>query len=96
MAAFMISLVTIHESSWVSEYSSAVPGIVEAYGGRYLAQSIDLESLEGDFPPPTVAVIVEFPNKDAAKRFMESEEYAPWRLKRRAGSTSQIIVVEGL
>lgn len=96
MAAYIIGAVTVQDDSWVAEYIPNVKAQVEAHGGRYLAQAMDMEELEGDGSLPTVAVILEFPDKEKAKAWYSSSEYAPFLAARKAGSTGQLILMDGV
>ena len=60
MTAYVIKLVTITEdATWIEEYASKVKAMVESHGGRYLARCPEVEPLEGDMRPPTIAVLLE-------------------------------------
>jgi uncharacterized protein (DUF1330 family) len=40
-------------------------------------------------------LIIEWPDADAVSAFYESEEYRPYRERRRAGSTGEFVLVAG-
>lgn len=96
MAAYVIGTVTIHDPSWVEEYGPKVDALVQEHGGKYIARTTETEKLEGDGALPTVTVVLEFPTSEQARTWYNSAEYQPWIKARQAGSTGDLILVDGL
>ena len=99
MTAYVIKLVTITEdATWIEEYASKVKAMVESHGGRYLARCPEVEPLEGDMRPPTIAVLLEFPDarRRCARNWHGSEEYKPWLESRQAGAKSEMLLIDAL
>ncbi len=96
MTAYVVGLVTVHDGSWVEDYIPKVEALVEAHGGRYLARSTEVDSLEGEAAVPTVAVILEFPDQATARKWHASAEYEPFLKARQAGATGDLFVLDGL
>lgn len=95
MKYYVVAEVNVTDPSWVQEYLSKVNQIVESYGGQYLARTGQYEMLEGNVPPHQTSIIMEFPSKEAAYSFYNSEEYKPHLEARLAGSTGKLYVVAG-
>ena len=95
MPAYIIGTVTVTDPSWVESYIPNVQAQVEAAGGRYISRG-EPEHLEGEAGQPSVAVIIEFADKDAARAWYDSSEYAPYREARQAGSTGDLFLLDGL
>lgn len=55
-------------------YRAAVPAMVEAHGGVYLARAWNGQALEGD-PAADRFHLIEFPTAEAADAFWASPEY---------------------
>jgi uncharacterized protein (DUF1330 family) len=91
----MIGEVEATDQSWVAEYVANVTGMVERWGGRYLARTPKAEKVEGARSLQGIMVIVEWPSKEAATAFYESEEYRPYRQKRLAGAKNEFLLVAG-
>ena len=68
--------------------------VVHQFGGRYLARGGDVDILEGS-PEYHRLVILEFPDKDAARKFYASEEYAPLLDIRLNSANSELALVDG-
>ena len=96
MAVYIIAQLQIHDDSWVADYVPAVHAMVEAAGGRYLVQTPEAVHIEGDAEQPSITVIIEFPNKEAAQGFYESAEYKAQMGARLAGSTGDLRLVDGV
>ncbi len=75
MPAYMIVQLKVTDPDKFAGYRSAVPAVVEAFGGRYLVRGGAVEVLEGSHDGRRV-VVFEFPSVEAIKRFWNSPEYA--------------------
>jgi uncharacterized protein (DUF1330 family) len=83
------------DRGWAREYVANVTGMVERRGGRYLARTTAVEHAEGERAKPQMFVLIEWPSKEVADEFYDSDEYRPYREARRAGSRTDIFVVAG-
>jgi uncharacterized protein (DUF1330 family) len=95
MKYYAVAELDVTDPGWVREYVANVTDMVERHGGRYLARSTRIEKLEGERQPPQVLLVIEWPSKEHADAFYESEEYAPYRESRRAGARNQFFLVAG-
>jgi uncharacterized protein (DUF1330 family) len=95
MAAYLVAQVRIHDPTTYQAYREAVPPLVERFGGRFRARGGELEVLEGDWPMPRL-VIIEFPSRDAARRFYDSPEYQKILPLRQGASEGNVVIVEGV
>ena len=95
MKYYLVGGVEITDQSWVPDYVKNVTGMVERHGGRYLARTPKVERIEGERKAAGIFVIVEWPSKEAAMAFYESEEYRPYRQKRIAGARNEFFLVAG-
>ena len=96
MSAFIIVDTKIKDAEAYEEYKSLAKPIAEKYGGVYRTRGGDLEILESDLWSPTRIVVVEFPDMESAKRFANSEEYAPVKAIRHANADCTLIIVDGV
>lgn len=69
--------------------------MVERRGGRYLARTPNVERIEGQRKVLPLFLILEWPSKEEALEFYESEEYRPYREKRIAGARNEFLLVAG-
>ena len=95
MKYYAVVELEITDRSWVPEYVKNVTRMVERRGGRYLARTSKLERVEGERKTPQVFLIIEWPSKDAAEDFYQSEEYRPYRERRVAGAKNEFWLVAG-
>ncbi len=96
MVAYVIAEVHITDDSWVEDYIPKVHAQVEALGGRYLAQSLAPDHLEGDGSVPSVIALLEFPSIDVAKTWYNSADYQPYMKARMAGSTGDLWLINSV
>lgn len=95
MKYYAVADITVEDPSWVKDYVVNVTGMVERYGGRYLARTGQIHKLEGDRPSPTAMLLIEWPSREAAEEFYESDEYRPYRESRIAGASNDFALIAG-
>jgi uncharacterized protein (DUF1330 family) len=92
---YVVGELQVTDPGWIARYVQAVTPMIERCGGRYLARTGRIEKLEGDRPLPQVQLLIEFPSREAALAFYESDEYRPHRDARTAGCRSEFSLVAG-
>jgi len=95
MKYYSVAEMDITDRAWVQNYVGTVTKMVERYGGRYLARTNRAEKLEGDRAPRQVFVVVEWPSREAAMAFYESDEYRAFRDSRQRGATNEFFLLPG-
>jgi uncharacterized protein (DUF1330 family) len=92
---YIIGEVQVTDQSWVADYVKDVTGMVERGGGRYLSRTSLVERVEGERKVPQLLVLLEWPSKERAMAFYDSEEYRPYRQNRIAGAKCEFLLVAG-
>lgn len=95
MKYYSVAELDVTDRSWVGEYVKQVTPMVERFGGRYLARTANAEKFEGSRKLPHIFLVIEWPSKEAAHAFYDSEEYRPYRESRMAGSSGEFVLVAG-
>ncbi len=95
MKHYAVAELDVTDPAWVRDYVADVTPMVQRRGGRYLARSAHVERVEGEKPLPQVLLIIEWPSKQAADEFYDSDEYRPYREARRAGARNEFVLVSG-
>ncbi len=95
MSAFVIVDTQIENAAAYEEYKRLAKPIAEKYGGRYRVRGGVLDVRETDLWTPTRIVVIEFPDLDAARSFVDSTEYAPVKPMRRNNARCTLFLVEG-
>jgi uncharacterized protein (DUF1330 family) len=95
MKYYCVAELDITDQAWVTEYVKNVTKLVERYGGQYLARTSRVEKLEGERQVPQIFLIVEWPSREAALSFYESDEYKPYLKSRLAGARNELTLVAG-
>ena len=93
MKHYAIVEVDVTDPGWVPEYVKNVTRLVEERGGRYLTRTSTVEKIEGERKAPQILVLLEWPSKDAAVAFYQSEEYRPYRQSRLQGARNEFMLV---
>jgi uncharacterized protein (DUF1330 family) len=92
--AYVIADVEVHDPDAYAAYVAGVGATVDAHGGRFLVRGGGPEGLEGGWDPSRI-VVLEFPDRATARRWIESDAYAPLRARRQAASTGRLVLVDG-
>lgn len=95
MTAYVIVDIHVIDAEGYEEYKNLAPAAVAKYGGKYLARGGRTEAFEGDWYPGRL-VILQFDSIEAARKWLDSAEYAPARKLRHQYARSNMVVVEGL
>jgi uncharacterized protein (DUF1330 family) len=95
MKHYAVAELDVTDPEWVRDYVAEVTPMVERRGGRYLARTTRIEQLEGERPLPQVMLIIEWPSREQADAFYASEEYRPYRERRRRGARNEFLLVSG-
>ena len=95
MSALLIVDIDVHDPQAYQEYIAAVPDIIQRHGGTYLVRGGSPETTEGEWQCARL-VILEFPDRAAARAFLASEEYAPFMAIRHRVASSRGILVDGV
>ena len=95
MPAYLIAFVDIHDRArFAKEYVPPIGATLEPFGGRVIAASDEVRTLEGVVPPGRT-VIIEFPDLDRARKWHASDAYAPLIALRKTLATTSIVVLPG-
>ena len=92
--AYLVAEVKVSNPEPYKAYSAQVPATLTPFGGRFVAGPAKPEAVEGT-PPDGAVVLIEFPNMEKAKAFLDSPDYAKIRPIRLENATSRIYMVEG-
>ena len=96
MSAYLIVDTVIENADEYEKYKALAKPIAEKYGGVYRARGGEMDVLETDLWSPTRMVIIEFPDMQSARAFVDSEEYAPVKPLRRNNARCTLTILEGV
>jgi uncharacterized protein (DUF1330 family) len=95
MPAYMIVTAKIKDrDAFIAGYGAEAGALVEKFGGKYVLRGPGAELLEGDFGDGASMVISEWPDKQTAKAFWHSPEYAEARKLRDGIADVQVLLIE--
>jgi uncharacterized protein (DUF1330 family) len=94
MTAYVIADIKVTDGGWVPSYAASVHDIVHRHGGRYLARSGNVKTMEGQPLDTTLIAVMAFPSAEAAEAFAADPDYAPYVKARQAGSDSRFQLID--
>lgn len=94
MTVFVIADVKVTDASWVPNYAANVHNIVHKHGGKYLARSGNVTTVEGEGLDTTLIALIQFPSMEAVQAFAGDPDYAPYAEARQNGSVSRLHVID--
>lgn len=95
MSAYLIVDTKIENADAYEEYKKLAKPIAEKYGGIYRVRGGDMDVRETELWTPTRMVVIEFPDMDSARAFVDSPEYAPVGPLRRNNAKCTLVIVDG-
>src|SRR3954447_587666 len=94
MPAYVIGDIDVHDPDRYRDYAAGAPATVEQHGGRSVVRGGEPEAVEGDWPATRI-VVLEFPDRAAARAWIDGEAYAPLREQRQAAAAAGFVLVDG-
>ena len=70
MTVYLIADIKVTDNGWVPEYAASVHDIVHKHGGKYLARSGNVKTLEGKPLDTTLIALLQFPSAEAVQAFV--------------------------
>jgi uncharacterized protein (DUF1330 family) len=94
MTVYMIADIKVTDDKWLSAYAASVHDLVHKHGGKYLARSGNVKTLEGKPLDTTLIALLQFPSADAVRAFATDPKYAPYATARQHGSESRLQLID--
>jgi uncharacterized protein (DUF1330 family) len=91
MKAYVFLDMDIHDPEKYSEYPLLVWPLIEKHGGKITHRVSKFETVEGDWSPKRL-LILEFPEKAAARALLDDPEYQPIKDIRLGAATSLMVI----
>ncbi len=95
MKVYLIAHIEVTNPELMEKYRAQVPAIVAKYQGKYLVRGGETEVIEGDYFKHRI-VLLEFPDKECANNFYNSDDYAPLKMLRLEAGNNSSVLVEGV
>jgi len=94
MSVYLIADIKVTDDKWIPAYAASVHDLVHKHGGKYLARSGNVKTLEGKPLDTTLIALIEFPSAAAVRAFFADPKYAPYAAARQAGSDSRFQLID--
>jgi uncharacterized protein (DUF1330 family) len=95
MAVYIINNMTIHDRAAYDTYVRAFMPVFRKFNGTVLAVQDAPQPTEGTWPYDRT-VLLSFPTREDATRWASSPEYREIAKHRLAGTTSNVVILDGL
>ena len=94
MSAYLMGRITVTDAEGYQAYARQTAALAEAFGGRFLVKGGAQCILEGDAPERHV--LIEFPDRQTALAWYNSEEYRRILPVALSASHRDIVIVDGI
>ena len=94
MTVYMIADIKVTDDKWVPAYAASVHELVHKHGGKYLARSGNVRTLEGKPLDTTLIALLAFPSRQAVEAFLSDPQYVPFAMARQRGSDSRFQLID--
>jgi uncharacterized protein (DUF1330 family) len=94
MPGYIISQVEVYDADEYAKYLAGFMDAFEPFDGRILVGTDNVTILEGKWPQ-VLTVVMEFPSKDRARDWYESEKYQRVAQHRFRSAKTNMILVDG-
>jgi len=95
MTHYLIARIDINDREKYSKYQAGFMEIFSQYDGKMLSVDEAPKLIEGEWPVSRT-VLIEFPSKESAMAWYESEAYQALAQHRFASSDGNIVLLKGL
>ena len=95
MAGYVIAQIEITDAETFGKYRDLVAPTIAKHGGRYLIRGGELTPLE-ETPPRPRLVVIEFESVEAARRWYDSDDYAPLIKMRQSAAKGSAYIAAGV
>lgn len=93
MAAYIIGRITVTDPDLYKTYASQTVAMAESYGGKFLVKGGPMTQMEGEGPDRHV--VIEFPDRAAAEKWYNSDDYKKILGIALESSNRDIVIVDG-
>lgn len=94
MKAYLVLDFSIHDLEGFRPYIAKVPAFIEKHGGKYIVRGAEPTAIEGDWLPERM-VIIEFPARQDAERFLADDGFQELAKIRHKTTTGKLVLVDG-
>jgi uncharacterized protein (DUF1330 family) len=91
---YVIGDVSVHDPERYKDYTARTESTLEPFGGRFIVRGPEVQQLEGEWSAGRV-VVIEFPDRESAQGWWDSDAYEAIKPIRREASTGNLILVDG-
>ena len=95
MKALCIAYTKVDDWDGFGRYRSQVSSTLAPFGAKFLVRGGAFTTVEGDLPIDLI-IVLEFPSRDAAEAWYQSDAYQAVLPLRLAAARSQLVIVDAV
>jgi uncharacterized protein (DUF1330 family) len=95
MPAYVLVEISVHNPEEYEDYKKLSLPSLQPFNGKFIVRGGKTITLEGDWNPERM-VILEFPAKELALEWWNSDIYAKAKAIRQRSASTRMIVLEGI
>ncbi|MEH2485059.1 DUF1330 domain-containing protein [Bradyrhizobium sp. AZCC 2230] len=94
MKAYLVLDLSVDDFAGFKTYIAEIPGFIARHSGRYIVRGVEPTTIEGDWAPERL-VIIEFPEREKARAFLDDPDIQDLFELRHATTTSKLLLADG-
>lgn len=94
MKAYLVLDLSVNDVAGFKTYIAEIPAFIAKHSGRYIVRGVEPKTIEGDWAPERL-VIIEFPEREKARAFLDDPDIQNLFKLRQAMTTSKLLLADG-
>lgn len=94
MKAYLVLDLSVNDVAGFKTYIAEIPAFIAKHSGRYIIRGVEPTTIEGDWAPERL-VIIEFPEREKARAFLDDPDIQNLFKLRQATTTSKLLLADG-
>lgn len=94
MKAYLVLDLSVNDVAGFKTYIAEIPAFIAKHSGQYIVRGVEPTTIEGDWAPERL-VIIEFPEREKARAFLDDSDIQDLFKLRHATTTSKLLLADG-
>lgn len=94
MKAYLVLDLSVNDVAGFKTYIAEIPAFIAKHSGRYIVRGVEPTTIEGDWAPERL-VIIEFPEREKARAFLDDPDIQNLFKLRQATTKSKLLLADG-
>lgn len=94
MKAYLVLDLSVNDVAGFKTYIAEIPAFIAKHSRRYIVRGVEPTTIEGDWAPERL-VIIEFPEREKARAFLDDPDIQNLFKLRQATTKSKLLLADG-